>query len=123
MPHRKTAGDNRLDARLESNLGRLYFEGMITEAEYDAGTRFGWLVLEYLESIAAPSPYGSDLLNLSDEECLKRANCMAARKALKEGAGACALVAVDRIAVYDEKLREGELRALRAGLRALCGMD
>ena len=50
MPHRSTAGDNRLDARLECTVGRLYFDGRITEAQHNAGLKYGNLMLEYLES-------------------------------------------------------------------------
>jgi len=137
MPHRKPAGDNRLDARLESGLGRLYFEGQITKDEYEAGVKYGNFVLLYLETIDGPDPYGGKswhreankgnalpgiLEATSDKECFRRKiNFAAARKVLLGAGGKRCAAIVDRIAIYDEPLRDGEMSLLRAGLVALCG--
>lgn len=132
MPHRKPAGDNRLDARLSSELGRLFFSGEISEAEYEAGVKYAKLGLEYLESTDAPKPYGGELYSdngmptgiipVSDDECLRRKiDFMAAKKVLKPVGKRCEIV-VDRVCIYDEPIRDDlERHALRAGLKALCG--
>lgn len=126
MPHRKLAGDNRLDARLESGLGRLFFNGEITQDEYEAGVKYGSFGLLYLETIDAPDPYGGELAPIVDDVCLTRkVNFLTARKAIRDTAGKPAdkrwLTVLDRVTIYDEPLRDGELDVLRAGLRALCG--
>jgi hypothetical protein len=122
MPHRKLAGDNRLDARLESGLGRLYFDGKISQDEYEAGVRYARFGLEYLETIDSPDPYGGELAEIDEEVCLRRKiNFIAARKVLKDDLGRWGAVVVDRVVIYDEPVRLGDLEVLRAGLRALCG--
>ncbi len=126
MPHRQLAGDNRLDARLEHTVGRLFFEGTITATQYRAGLRYGELVLMYLESIGAPAPYGGDTGALQDDECYRRKILMAqARDILSRAAVAHnipprqVIRAVDRVTVYSES--PNDLRALRVGLSALAG--
>ncbi len=124
MPHRSTAGDNRLDARLESTLGRLYFDGYISEAEYDAGIRYGRIALLYLQSIDAPEPYGDgdDLRQFTDDECFKRKIIYSQARTILKSAGQNCARAVDRIAIYGEAPRDGvEWLAMRAGLKALAG--
>lgn len=120
MPHRSFAGDNRLDARLESEFGRLFFGGLISQPEYYAGVRYANIVLMYLLTTDAPEPYGTNYIEaLEDDECFRRkADMSAAREVLKSGGPRCITV-VDRVAVYEEPLRDGELDILRAGLRAL----
>jgi hypothetical protein len=122
MPHRSFAGDSRLDARLESEFGRLFFNGLVTKSEYEAGIRYANIVLLYLHSTDAPSPYGNDYINdVADEECSRRKIRMSsARTVLNDVGRRCAHV-VDRIAVYDQPMRDGELCVLRVGLRALAG--
>lgn len=122
MPHRNLAGDNRLDARLESELGRLYFDGKINQDEYEAGVRYSSFALQYLETIDAPKPYGGELASFEDEACLgRKINFLAARRTILDGAGKRCAVVIDRIAIYDEPLRNGELPILREALTALCG--
>ena len=121
MPHRKLAGDNRLDARLESGLGRLFFDGKIGRDEYEAGVKYANFGLQYLETIDAPEPYGGELPSLEDDLCFRRKiNFLSARKVLLDEGKRCAVV-VERVALYDEPLRDGELEILCHGLRALCG--
>ncbi len=123
MPHRKLAGDNRLDARLESKLGRLFFEGAITKNEYEAGVRYSEIALNYLSSIDAPDPYGSELGPMWDDACFHRKIMFASAKKVLKMAGSRCDVAVDRVAVYDEAPRgDCELSALRSGLMALAGI-
>lgn len=56
MPHRSVA--NPLDTRLESTLGRFCYHNLISQEEFEAGVRYGQIVLAYLQSIDAPDPYG-----------------------------------------------------------------
>jgi hypothetical protein len=122
MPHRQSAGDDRLDARLASEIGRLFFGGDISEPEYAAGVRYGLIGLRYLQSIDGPEPFGSDIGSLSDDVCFARKVMFAsAREALKPLGKQCSVV-VDRVAIYDEPLRDGELPELQRALRALCGL-
>lgn len=122
MPHRSFAGDSRLDARLDSEIGRLFFRSLISKTEYEAGVRYANIVLLYLQSTDAPSPYGNDYLDdVADDECLRRKINMAAARAVLRAVGRRCMSAVDRVAVYDEELRDGELDILRPGLRALAG--
>ena len=130
MPHRSTAGDNRLDARLECTVGRLYFDGRITEAQHNAGLKYGNLMLEYLESIEAPSPYGGNSQDYSDDSCYHRNIVMAqAREILRVAAKRSGLpsrdviLAVDRVAIYEESPPNDadSWKALRIGLSALAG--
>lgn len=122
MPHRSFAGDNRLDARLESEIGRLFFEGVISEREFDAAVRYAKIILLYLATTDSPSPYGNEYLwNIADDYCFQRKMDMAAaRVVLKDVHPRCERI-VDRVAVYDEPLRDGELQFLKIGLRALMG--
>src|SRR5690349_8418731 len=101
MPHRNHAGDNRLDARLESRLGRLYFDGQITEPEYEAGARYATIALLWLESSEAPDPYGSDDF-IRDGECMRRHLAMSQARTILKKCGNRCWIAVNRVAVYDE---------------------
>lgn len=122
MPHRSFAGDNRLDARLDSELGRLFFGGSISTTEYQAGVRYANIVLLYLATTDAPSPYGNDYLDdVADEECLRRKIDMAAAKEVLRKTGRRCGVVVDRVAVYEQAIADSELDFLRIGLRALAG--
>ncbi len=159
MPHRAFAGENRLDPRLESELGRLCFRGLISRSQYEAGVRYGNFVLLYLRSIGAPDPYGGDVYeetgqhtvinwhslaneggvprsapimsrlepDLSEDESFRRKLSVATARKLLRDAGKHCIRVVDRVAVYDEPLRDeellqrGELGILRAGLSALSG--
>ena len=122
MPHRSFAGDSRLDARLESEIGRLFFSGLISAIEYEAGLRYGQIILLYLATTDAPSPYGNEYLwNMDDDYCFRcKMHMAAARTVLKDAGLGCERI-VDRVAVYDEQLRDGDLPVLRIGLRALAG--
>lgn len=123
MPHRKPAGDDRLDARLECPLGRLFFRGEITQRLYEAGVRYRTIALDYHRSTDAPEPYGSDDLGpIDDAICFKRkALYKQAKMVLEEVSKFCSRV-VDRIAVFEEEPRcELEIAALILGLQALNG--
>ena len=122
MPHRAFAGDDRLDVRLESEFGRMFFTGKISKPEYEAGVRYANIVLLYLNTTDAPEPYGNDYLDdLWDEECLGRKLSMAAAKQILKGVDPRCSHVVDRVVVYDGPLNHGEMALLRAGLRALAG--
>ncbi len=122
MPHRSPAGDNRLDARLESEIGRLFFRGMITKSEYEAGIRYANIVLLYLNTTDAPSPFGNEHIDASDDECLRRKIDLSAARHVLKPYGRDILRVLDRIAVYDQPLNDdSELDTLRIGLRALAG--
>ncbi len=122
MPHRSFAGDSRLDARLESELGRLFYDGVISESEFEAGLRYAKTILVYLKTTDSPSPFGNEYLwNIADDYCFQcKMHMASARTVLKDAGPYCERV-VDRVAVYDEPLRDGELGALMMGLRALAG--
>lgn len=123
MPHRLFAGDGRLDARLESEIGRLSFRRLISRVEYRAGVKYANIVLLYLASADGPEPYGSNYIwAIEDDDCLQRKINMSAARAVLKDAGPRCMAVVDRVAVYDEPLRDGELSILRAGLRALSGI-
>ncbi len=123
MPHRSFAGDNRLDARLESEFGRLSFHNRISKSEYQAGCDYAELVLDYLRTTDAPEPYGNEYIaNIADDVCFRRKMDLAAARIVLKSAGPKCLYVVDRVAVYGEPLRDGdEIEILRAGLRALAG--
>jgi hypothetical protein len=126
MPHRRNQGD-ALDARLESTIGRYFLHGFITEPEFQAGVRYGEIVLDYLQSVDAPQPYGDGFGDLSNDACFVRKMAAAqSRQILKDAAKASrtsptlVISAVDRLTVYGDPPRdEKETRALHIGLRAL----
>lgn len=122
MPHRSFAGDNRLDARLESEFGRLFYSDQITRREYDAGMRYAEIMLSYLGSTDAPEPYGAEYLwNIADDECFRRKMLVASAKTiLRQLEPQCGRI-LDRVVVYEHGLGRGELPLLRLALRALCG--
>ncbi len=107
------------DEHHASDLGRLYMAGEITRKQYNAGVEYGTTILDYLKTIDAPAPFGADLSDFTDEQCLQRKLSMAnARKALSV-AGRKAAAVVDRVAVYGDQMAPGELPLLCAGLKAL----
>lgn len=104
-----------------SEVNLLLESGQISEREYRAGITYATKILDYLKTIDAPQPYGADLSDFSDEQCLHRKIEMAeARKTLGRAGKKAALV-VDRVMVYGEPLGPGDLLLLRDGLRALAG--
>ncbi len=123
MPHRSHAGDSRLDVRLESEIGRLFFRGMITESEYQAGIKYANIVLVYLNTTDAPSPYGNEnIAQIPDDECERRNIDVCAARYVLSPYGLDILKVLDRVAVYDQPLNDvSELDTLRIGLRALAG--
>lgn len=123
MPHRSIAGDDRLDDRLASEIGRLYFGGFVTKSEYEAGVRYANIVLLYLRTTDAPSPYGTALVDLPDDVCFRRKVAVAAARTVLRDIDERCIRIVDRVTVYEEPLREGELNVFRSGLRALAGTD
>jgi hypothetical protein len=123
MPHRAFAGENCLDTRLESELGRIFYRNSISLAEYEAGVRYSNIVLDYLRTTDAPEPYGNEYVSsISDDICLRRKMNMAAAKEVLRDAGPKAGRVVDRVVVYDGELRDGELALLRTALKALAGI-
>lgn len=113
------------DEHLASELGGLCIQGAITHSEYDAGAKYGKIILDYLKTIDAPEPYSNGRCEEFPDEpvdvCLERKLKMAqAREILKKLDKRVSGI-VDRVAVYGEGLREGELPLLRQGLRALSG--
>lgn len=122
MPHRKHAGDNRLDARLASPLGRLFFSGEITQPQYEAGIRYGLIGLRWLQSIDAPEPYGIELGPLDEDLCFRRKLAYAQVRTIVRDVSVCCARVVDRIAIHEQEPRSDfELAILRLGLRALTG--
>lgn len=124
MPHRAVVPvKDQLDSRLESVLGRLFFNGEIDKAEFLAGQKYGEIALAYLQSIEAPSPYGCEVLSLLDDECFRRKIRYAQAVSILREAGKGVACAVDRVVVYDEAVRSAaELKSLVAGLSALAGV-
>lgn len=127
MPHREFANEQSNDERLESTLGRFFFDGKITASEFDAGIRYGQIVLDYLQSIDAPAPFGRGFEDLTEDACFKRKIIAAqSRQVLKDAAKTSGtpesglITAIDRLCVYGEAPRTDlEMKAARVGLRAL----
>lgn len=131
MPHRQSAGDNRLDARLECPFGRLNFYGHISESEYLIGCQYRVIAHEYLESIEAPAPFpkaidpcggvtiGGVLEAPEDKECLRRKlrynEALSAIKKLGRN-WRSVFNALNKIIVYEES---ADIGLLKVGLRAL----
>ena len=111
------------DEHRASEVGRLFMGGQISEQEYEAGARYANIVLMYLKTTDAPAPYGNDYLgDLADEVCLSRKiNMSAARFVLRDLDKRCERI-LDRVAVYEEPLADGELPFLRSALKALAGI-
>lgn len=127
MPHRAAAGENSIDARLESTIGRFYFQGLISESEFQAGVRYGKIIIDYLQAIDCPAPYGNGFDELAENVCFQRKILASqSRQILKDAAAASGtpqaqvISAVDALTVYAEAPSgEAQMRALRIGLRAL----
>jgi hypothetical protein len=109
------------DEHRASELGRLFLGKYISQREYDAGIDYGETIIDYLQTIDAPDPYGGDMASFTDEGCWDRKLKMAKARAAVAKAGHKAAVIVDRVTVYGEGLAPDELPLLRAGLRALSG--
>lgn len=110
------------DEHLASYLGSLYADGAISLVEYDAGSKYASIILNYLKTIDAPSPYSSDRCeSFSDEICLKRKMDMATAREILKGISHECMRVVDRVAVYGEPVYSDDLPHLRKGLRALAG--
>jgi hypothetical protein len=111
------------DEHLVSEIGGLYRDGVITLSEYEAGIRYGTVVLDYLKTIDAPSPYSSGQCEeFSDDICVRRKLAMsAARQILKDLREPKCGSVVDRVTVYGEPVYADDIKYLRQGLRALAG--
>lgn len=111
------------DEHLVSEIGGLYRDGVITLSEYEAGIKYGKVVLNYLKTIDAPSPYsGGTCEEFSDDICIQRKLAMAsARQVLKDLKNPKCANAVDRVTVYGEPVYADDIVHLRQGLRALSG--
>ncbi len=106
-----------------SEIGGLRRLDRISQVEYEAGVRYGNIMLQYLSSIDAPEPYGGDMGSLSDDLCFGRKMKVAAAKTILREYGPECMRIVDRVTVYDEPTRDDhELELLRAGLRGLAGL-
>lgn len=135
QPHRRHSPDP-LDHRLECPLGRIFLQGAITEAEYNAGCRWRRIYYDWLMSIGAPSPFPAAIdldsvtiaqAPLTDDFDNQRAE--RAAKAFKTGEkilrakGVRVFHAVNAIAVYEEPEELGDweytLAAARRGFSAL----
>lgn len=122
MPHRAFAVDECLDTRLVSEIGRLFFRGLLTKAQYDAGVRYGNIVLSYLATTDAPEPFGGDDLHrIEDEECLRRKLDMAAAREVLRLVDRKSRHIVDRVAVYDHGIDDDQVSLLINALDALAG--
>ena len=112
-----------LDEIRVSEIGRLRRTGVLTQREYDAGVRYGNIMLLYLASIDAPCPYGGDLGNLSDDICFQRKMQVAAAKTILRDISPRCMRVVDRVTVYDEPVNDDlEIFILKKGLAALSGV-
>lgn len=117
LPHRVT------DEHLVSEIGGLYAHRAISLAEYEAGIRYGTIILDYLKTIDAPGPYSSERCDsLADDVCLGRKLAMAAaRQVLKDLNDSDCMKVVDRVTIYGEPIYGDDLQLLRKGLLALAG--
>lgn len=111
------------DEHRASEVGRLFMGGQISGPEYAAGARYANIVLLYLKTTDAPAPYGNEYLgDIADEICLSRKiNMAAARQILNDLDRRCGTI-LDRVAVYEEPLGDGDLPFLRKALKALAGI-
>ena len=122
MPHRAFAVDECLDTRLVSEIGRLFFRGLISKIQYDAGVRYGNIVLSYLATTDAPEPFGGeDLGRIEDDECLRRKLDMAAAREVLRHIDRKSQNIVDRVAVYDNGIDDNQVCLLIVALDALAG--
>lgn len=131
QPHRKIArGEDVLDVRLESPLGRLNFLGKITKGEYEAGQRYREIAFDYLHAIGAPYPFVQSqaaeftiagvMKMPTDQECEKREREYNGAYGALFRAGQRPAVAVKRVAVYEENPRDDyDIDLVKIGLRAL----
>ncbi len=112
-----------LDEMRVSEIGRLRSLNLISKDEYEAGVKYGLIMLQYLASIDAPEPYGGDLGNLSEDVCFGRKMAVAAAKTILRDISPRCMRIVDRVTVYDEPTQDDlEMELLRRGLRALAGL-
>lgn len=111
------------DEHLVSELGGLYAQRAITLAEYEAGIDYGKIILNYLKTIDAPSPYSSERCeSFPDDICIQRKLAMAsARQVLKDLHNPKIASVVDRVTVYGEPVYGDDITHLRQGLQALAG--
>lgn len=116
QPHRKIAkGEQALDVRLESPLGRLNFQAVISEDQYEVGKRYREIVGAYMATIEAPADLPPSL-----EKCaLIRDNYNAWFEALMR-VGHRPTKMVSRVVIYDEEpVDEYSIECLKIGLSAL----
>ena len=107
------------DEHRVSLIGHLFSNGVISEAEYTAGIDYAKAILNYLKTIDAPEPYGADISDFSDEQCLQRKLDMAKARAILNKAGRDAALVVDRVTVYGEQIAPSEIPLLVKGLKEL----
>lgn len=122
MPHRKHAGNGRLDVRLESPLGRLYFSREITQSQFLAGVRYGEIGFRYLETIDAPEPFDGYLASIEEDTCFRRKCAFIQARSILKSIGPMCSRAVDRLVLYEEEPRsDWEIAIIAMGLSALSG--
>jgi hypothetical protein len=107
------------DEHRVSLLGQLYSSGTISRVEYNAGIDYAKKILDYLKTIDAPAPYGGDISDFSDEQCLHRKLSMAEARSILNKAGRKSASVVDRVAVYGEQIAPEEIPLLVKGLKEL----
>jgi hypothetical protein len=129
-PRRIAKGEDVLDVRLESPLGRLNFIGKISKEQYEAGTRYRELAFRYLHAIGAPYPFEQSqpgdytpagLMQMPvdvEAENWEREYNRAYEALFRVGQRAAK--AVKGIAVYErDVIDDFDFNCLTAGLRAL----
>lgn len=106
-----------------SPLGRLAATGKISREEYQAGVKWRTVYLGYLQSIGAPQPYGSDQIDLGDEECEQFASAHKHGCKILNALGKRVFHAVNAVAVFEESEELGDFEftaaAAQRGLAAL----
>lgn len=65
QPHRRRYGDAFRDQRAECELGRLFMDGKIEGAQYQAGVMYRAVVLAMRRAIMAPNPFPGSIDILS----------------------------------------------------------
>jgi len=122
------AGDNSLphgrDQRLGSLLGRLRYQGRITQAEYLAGDKWRNVYLNWISSIESPDSMSDDDCATAKEQYLKGLAILEAHDPTKKYQKRKRVVhAVNAIAVFEDPEELGDfeftLKAARVGLSDL----
>jgi hypothetical protein len=135
QPHRRWLPEPvRLDQKADTPFGALNLINVITDAQYEAGQRYAYIVGQYRASIGTPSimsgsgkgyPCAPEICRRPPPgaaiecECRKRKERYDAAVAAVFEAGQKAARAVARVAVHGEPCPRGGLADLKRGLSAL----